>query len=315
MTGGTDKITARAMALAAFHGWVWLNRIPFDATTHQRAYRRHRLQNRPRIEALSRSLVTLAGPALRIVPPLPHAAPPDLPLPRRIWLYWEQGEAAAPDLVKLCLRSWRDLNPGWEVTCLDAGAPILAEIGAVLPPGLRPAHRADVLRLALLDRHGGVWADASALCRAPLDHWLTGRMQEGFFGFALTRAESDRPVDNWFLASTPGAPLTRSWLRHALGYWSSNTEPAHYFVHQYLFDWMLMTNPALARSWARVPTLSATPMHVLQRALKGKSLPLDPATVLADPESYPVQKLDWRLDAELPRLLYMLEQAPPTPSP
>ena len=86
-------------------------------------------------------------------------------------------------------------------------------------------------------------------------------------------------------------------------------------MHQYLFDWMLMTTPALARSWARVPALPATPMHVLQRALKGKSLPLDPATVLADPDSYPVQKLDWRLDPELPRLLEILGQGPLTPSP
>ncbi len=32
-------------------------------------------------------------------------------LPRRVYLFWDKGFDAAPDIVKLCALSWQSLNP------------------------------------------------------------------------------------------------------------------------------------------------------------------------------------------------------------
>eukprot|EP00445_Apocalathium_hangoei_P077835 CAMPEP_0204174854 /NCGR_PEP_ID=MMETSP0361-20130328/46253_1 /ASSEMBLY_ACC=CAM_ASM_000343 /TAXON_ID=268821 /ORGANISM="Scrippsiella Hangoei, Strain SHTV-5" /LENGTH=117 /DNA_ID=CAMNT_0051133407 /DNA_START=26 /DNA_END=375 /DNA_ORIENTATION=- len=43
----------------------------------------------------------------------------------------------------------------------------------------------DLLRLALLYRHGGCWADSTMLCRRPLDDWLPQATEaSGCFAFA-----------------------------------------------------------------------------------------------------------------------------------
>ena len=42
--------------------------------------------------------------------------------------------------------------------------------------------RSDIIRLALLNRYGGVWADSTMLCLEPLDRWLTrDSMQSGLW--------------------------------------------------------------------------------------------------------------------------------------
>ena len=62
-------------------------------------------------------------------------------LPRRVWMYWQQGEAAAPDLVRECIASWRSQNPGWEIVVLDGdSAEALGEWTARLPAGGEGIH-------------------------------------------------------------------------------------------------------------------------------------------------------------------------------
>lgn len=46
-----------------------------------------------------------------------------------------------------------------------------------------PAAESDILRLYLLKKYGGVWVDATNLCRRPLDAWLPSAACEGFFAF------------------------------------------------------------------------------------------------------------------------------------
>ena len=64
-----------------------------------------------------------------------------------------------------------------------------------------PNHRANVLRMELLARHGGVWVDATCFCVRPLDEWLPAQMSSGFFAFA--RPARSRLLANWFLAARP----------------------------------------------------------------------------------------------------------------
>jgi hypothetical protein len=212
-------------------------------------------------------------------------------LPRILWTYWKQGESTAPDLVKHCIESWRSLNPGWDVRVLDQGSVPRFTAMTGLPKSISVQSYADILRLRLLDEHGGVWADATTFCAAPLDHWLPPLMQSGFFAFS--RPGPDRVIASWFLASKPGGTLIRAWRRAADAYWRRVSRPYHYYWLHYLFEWLTLTNPDAAVVWADTPHISADGPHLLQRCLRhGYDVTrLNGGTSL---DAIPIHKLTWR---------------------
>ena len=183
------------------------------------------------------------------------ALPATSPLPKRLWLYWHQGEAEAPRLVAQCLQTWRDHNPGWDVQVLDA-ATLPAEVTLDdLPEDISLQALSDVLRLRLLRRYGGVWVDATAYCVRPLDDWLPPLLSSGFFAFTLPA--HDRLIGSWFLAASPGAPLIETWESAATLYWRVRRRAdAYYWVH-YLFEFVTITSPLCGAVWDATPTVDS----------------------------------------------------------
>src|SRR5262245_44082221 len=108
-------------------------------------------------------------------------------IPKRIWFLWLQGIAQAPPLVRACLESWRRWNPDWQIEVLDQSnldtfLPASAQLGG-RSERIQAAALSDLIRVNILNRHGGVWTDATCLCRKPLDVWLPQLAQAGFFAF------------------------------------------------------------------------------------------------------------------------------------
>merc|ERR1712032_538402 len=79
-------------------------------------------------------------------------------------------------------------------------------------------HKTDTIRLALLEKHGGVWADATLLMLRPLDGFLgSDPSVRTFYSLGYVKAQRqfiwERRVDftqcveNWFLAAPPGDVL------------------------------------------------------------------------------------------------------------
>lgn len=220
------------------------------------------------------------------------AAGPWPEIPRRLWIYWGQGEAQAPELVRRCIASWREQNPGWEIRVLDAtSAAELVDLSDIAP-GLAFRLKSDALRLRLLARYGGVWADATSYCHRPLDDWmpLLGGLT-GFFTFAAPGR--DRWIANWFIAAAPGGVLITRWcaaydryvtrLRHM---------PTVYFMMIYAFQWALLRDPALMAEFRRQGGLVAGPAFTLMAHLEGRSGPEAARAALA--AGYPVSKLSWK---------------------
>ena len=106
--------------------------------------------------------------------------------PKVIWSLWLQGLEEAPDLVRACLASWTNRNPGWVHHLLTRDTlplflPEARNEGSLLARDLPPAALSDVVRVGLLSRFGGVWVDATCYCLHPLDDWLAEAMRAGFF--------------------------------------------------------------------------------------------------------------------------------------
>jgi hypothetical protein len=215
-------------------------------------------------------------------------------VPRRLWLYWEQGWDEAPELVRLCRRSWERLQPEWEIACLDGeSAAALVPRSAWEPrPGMRANHKANLLRLHLLARHGGVWADATTFCAAPLEAWLPPLIGSGFFAFA--RPGRDRLLSTWLLAATPRHALVEKWLAACLRYWRLTGHADFYFWLPYLFADLCRRDREARAIWAAVPRVSAHPSHAVQRHAADTGETARVAALLAAGR-VPVHKLDWRL--------------------
>ncbi len=160
-----------------------------------------------------------------------------------------------------------------------------------MPASIRVQHYADVLRLRLLDEHGGVWVDATTFCARPLEHWLPPLMQSGFFAFS--RPSPDREVASWFLASEPGGTLIRAWRRAADAYWlRASRADDHYWLH-YLFEWLTLKAPEVGVLWANTPHISAEGPLLLYRCLR-QGYDVARLAESNSLDAIPIHKLNWR---------------------
>jgi hypothetical protein len=265
-----------------------------------------------------------------------------------VWSAWFQGLENAPYVVRQCHESWLARNPGWRVVCLDetslqefAAADYAAGNLSRLPA---PA-RADLLRLDLLSRHGGVWADATCFCVRPLDDWLPANTESGFFAFS--RPGPDRVISSWFLAAEPGDVLISRLFELMLRYWGDNafhqdkrrmtrkaltrllrrspstrawwfSSPIRdllavspYYALHYGFEKLVREDPECADIWRRTPKISADGPHRLYRAgLLGRASAELRREI--DRSEVPVYKTTWRADEPIPDdslLGYLLQSA------
>ena len=138
-------------------------------------------------------------------------------IPKRLFMYWHQGWNNAPDIVKRCAATWQKHNSGWDINLLDA-ATIREKIE--LPPAVKtlklplPA-LSDVIRLCLLKKYGGVWADATLWCVRPLDDWINSVCAPSGF-FAYDKPGPGRPISSWFLAAGRDCRIIDLWHSAAL---------------------------------------------------------------------------------------------------
>jgi Capsular polysaccharide synthesis protein len=257
-------------------------------------------------------------------------------IPRTIWFLWFQGLEKAPYVVRKCHESWAVRNPGWELACLD-DASLQDFASANYYAGsfgtLSRQHRSDLLRLDLLAKHGGVWADATCFCVQALDSWLPPNLDSGFFAFSWPGPE--RIISNWFLAAEPQNILVSRLHEFMLDYWGSHPfrrDRQHlsgraltrllrisprtrgwwfsqvikdglaispYYAMHFAFEKLVREDPECARVWARTPKVSAELPHRLQHAGL-----LSPASVAIrseiDRREVPIYKTAWNLKQAIP---------------
>jgi len=121
-------------------------------------------------------------------------------VPKKIWIFWEQGFDKAPQVCKICLDSWISKNKYWEINVLDKNK--LKEFIDVEEINknfyeIQPIQtRSDLIRTLLLKKYGGVWVDSTLYCFQPLDAWLPKAMNnQKFFTFTYP----NKHIASWFL--------------------------------------------------------------------------------------------------------------------
>ena len=111
-------------------------------------------------------------------------------VPQLIWSLWDTGIENAPTMQSTCLWSQRAANPSFEARQLDLQSAInmtnvLSLISKDSWDNMTIQAKSDVIRVVLLHKYGGVWADAT-LCM--VEETLSIRNIQSSGNRALTNA-------------------------------------------------------------------------------------------------------------------------------
>jgi len=157
-------------------------------------------------------------------------------IPKTIWTYWDSEEL--PDFVSKCIDKWRRLHSDWSIVVLNP-----ANLKEYLPETdifkLKFAdttpRQSDFVRLHILPKFGGVWADASVIPTRSWNWVIEEQKKKGsdFIGYYRQGAttKSEYPViESWFFACPKGSNFV-SKLRDEMMTMNSLENEADYKEH------------------------------------------------------------------------------------
>ena len=220
-----------------------------------------------------------------------NSLPSGLPtqVPRQIWALWDQGFKNAPRMQKTCLWSHKAANPTFNTRVLDLQSAInLTDVFNTIEKNswdmMSIQAKSDVIRVLLLHKYGGVWADATLCMVEGLEHWL--HMDVDFTTFIRhdKGATRIRPwMSSWFMVSRPGGVVITALRDAVIKFWKGSSGGCHpgsycpyreyYWVHR-LFAQVISQNRCEIRDAFDPRTaISADPFHC--QGLDSPTLPGD----------------------------------------
>jgi hypothetical protein len=146
-----------------------------------------------------------------------------------IWMCWFQGKNSldSSSLQAKCIKQWMLLNPDWTVHILNNNTisnfvPEYWEIkNQKFGKYRKPPADSDLLRLLLLSKFGGVWADATVFPTLPLTAFYSTVVNNktGFFCYRFIERKynavrGNKDIASWFLCTnTSNHPLIDEWKK------------------------------------------------------------------------------------------------------
>lgn len=209
-----------------------------------------------------------------------------------VWQFWDQAPHLAPPIVRNCLQSVERNLDGRERILLN----MKSFSNHVDLPG-KIMDRLDVwgwtkfsnlLRLKLLETHGGTWVDATVCFARPIPQEIAG---SEFFVFQWDH--DPRILATWFMHSRSRYPLIAAISAVYENYWLHAKAHGDYFMFHHLFEALIAADANLADYWRRVPIQSAAPPHELQNMLH---LPYDRHAMRNVFDRSWIQKLTYKAD-------------------
>jgi hypothetical protein len=180
-----------------------------------------------------------------------------------IWILWLQGWENAPWLQQQVAESWIKNNPDWTIKLIneEQALILLPDIKYMYDPNktITPQAKSDIIRISLLAKYGGVWADATMLCMQPLNNWYSDAIKPA--GFWMYHGDgAGLPIEegpaSWFILAEPNNPFINRWKKECDDYWLSRTETDDYFWLDTLFKKVIQNDIQLFTLWLSVPFLS-----------------------------------------------------------
>ena len=195
-----------------------------------------------------------------------------IPQPARkvIWTCWLQGVDEAPLIVRKCISSMQQYANGYDVIIIDANnVTQYIELPEYIHEKFRrgiipPAHYSDVIRLALLNRYGGIWIDSTILLTDKLPDYI---VNADLFVFRNPQVEGHGQISNPFFAAKPSHPIIESVYRLLLAYWENENKLVSYEIMHLFFSIAVENSKTNEHMWKKVPLVYGSHMYYLLRML------------------------------------------------
>ena len=168
---------------------------------------------------------------------------------RTIWLLWLQGWDDTPYLIDKVRQTWVHNNPGWRVQLISRDN--LADYIDVskIPWSASQAAQSDVIRIHLLEKYGGVWADSTLVCVNPLDSWIDESFKSiWMYRGGLFFTDPIGPA-SWFIMAKEGSYSIRKWKEKVDEYWSTREDTSNYFWLDGLWWDLYKSDKQFAEEW------------------------------------------------------------------
>lgn len=228
------------------------------------------------------------------------------PIPKKIWTFWDSPNP--PEIVNKCIETWKKQNPNYEIVVLNKEnlSQYLPEVDFSKIKHIHdksPEKFADMVRLHVLAKYGGIWSDASIICLKPYDSWIPSLQEKknseyvGFYidSFTLPEYKEKSPVvENWFFACVSNSSFVNDWLTEFLRISNFNT------VEEYVEN--------VKSQGVNVQNISSTSylsMHVAcQKVLQQPNANYRLELVKAEDTAFRyLTKNEWKSDAAIQNLL------------
>jgi len=152
------------------------------------------------------------------------------PIPKIIWIYWDPIKDSL--LVDICIKQIQILHPDYKVNIINENT--VSYFLKNLPErnnDLPFANYSDIIRLALLEKYGGIWIDASILITKNLDWIIENEYKTdliGFFADFITTNLNFPVLENWLLAASKNNSFIRDWYQEYLTCYTSDHPKTYY---------------------------------------------------------------------------------------
>ncbi len=233
---------------------------------------------------------------------------------KKIWIFWYQGwnDTNIPIVVKKCLKSWYFYNKddGWEIILIDKYNlfQYIENEYIYFLENIYIQAFPDILRLYLLNKHGGIWTDATVFCNQRLDEWIKIYWYNDKF-FAFSNPTPNKLIASWFLLSKLNGNnnyIIKKLYNKTMDFWIEDSGKIknisnlnYYWLHK-LFNNLYKNNYKFKNCWDNtLPKISVEvqPSKVGPHYLEYKhSLKInDDIKKHIDDKISPLYKLNWKL--------------------
>ena len=185
----------------------------------------------------------------------------------KIWVCWLQGIHNAPEIVKKCINSQRQIS-GKTLTLLNKNnildyVDINENIMQKWKKGLiTNTHFSDIIRTEILVKYGGLWLDATVLVTNNVipdyieksELFFYQNLKPGYNGHSLK-------VSSWLISAKPENPIlvkTRELLNE---YWKYNNKLIDYHLFHHFVSLCLKYAPSIHN---KIPKYPNSIPHILQ---------------------------------------------------
>nr|WP_262918831.1 capsular polysaccharide synthesis protein [Bacteroides sp. ET71] len=185
-----------------------------------------------------------------------------------VWFCWWQGEETMPDVAKACLNSIKmhaDRHPVIVITEANHGdyVDLPDYIRTKVKQGkISLTHLSDILRMALLAKHGGIWIDSTVLI--PCKHFNSFiRPDRKFWTCHHVPIYHNISRGGWvgFFVACGRNNLLPSFMNDFfLLYWKTQTKLIVYLLIDYAFAIARKYIPSISRMVEEVPVTAMGPL-------------------------------------------------------